>query len=137
MAVRTLLERLEHPDHPSERELVESEDHLIESIQANLQRVINARRGFAPVAPDYGLSDLSDLTGFGSSIPRVEEEIRKLVERYEPRLTNVKVRFLARQEQRFILQFDITGQMSLGSKNRPALFRSIVEPSGEMTVRRG
>lgn len=137
MAVRTLLERLEYPDHPSERELVESEEHLVESIQYNLQRLINARKGFAPVAQDYGLSDLSDLTGFGSSMSRVEDEIKKLIERYEPRLTSVRVRFVARQEQRFTLQFDITGQMTVGSKNRPALFRSIVEPSGEMTVRRG
>lgn len=55
----------------------------------NLYNVLNARRGRMAGCPDYGLDDVEDL---GRSPTQVAEAIRRLIQRFEPRIDRDSLR---------------------------------------------
>jgi len=136
MAGRTLLERLELPEGPEGRDREESDDVVLGSIRANLHRILNAQRGFSPIAKEYGLADLVESTFTVTSMSRIEEELRRTIERYEPRLTGVQVRFVNTSEVRLGLRFDVTAKATIGGRARPAKFTTTLEGGKELQVNR-
>lgn len=136
MAGRTLLERLALPEGPEGRERDESEDVVLGSIRANLHRILNSQRGFSQIAPEYGLSDLVESTFTSTSMGRIEDELRRTIERYEPRLTAVQVRFIATTEVRMGLRFDVSAKALVGGRARPAKFTTMLEGGRELSVNR-
>src|SRR5262249_56033403 len=67
-------------------------EQQVHSVLGNLRRLFNARRGSLAHLPEYGLPDLSDISP--SSPEKIESlrvAIREAVERFEPRLQNVRV----------------------------------------------
>src|SRR5262245_59408158 len=67
-------------------------EQQLHSVLGNLRRLFNARRGSLIHVPEYGLPDLSDVSP--SSPEKIESlrvAIREAVERFEPRLQNVRV----------------------------------------------
>lgn len=136
MAGRTLLERLALPEGPEGRDREESDDVVLGSIRANLHRILNSQRGFSPIAPEYGLADLVESTFTATSMGRIEDELRRTIERYEPRLSGVQVRFVATTEVRMGLRFDVTAKATIGGRARPAKFTTTLEAGRELSVRR-
>jgi len=136
MSGRTLLERLALPDGPEGRDREESDDVVLGSIRANLDRILNSQRGFSPIAADYGLADLVESSFTSGSIGRVEDELRRTIERYEPRLTSVQVRFVNTTEVRLGLRFEVSAKALVGNRARPAKFTTTVEAGGELSVLR-
>ncbi len=62
------------------------------SIMDHLQRLFNTREGSLPHLPGYGLPDMSQVyRNMPEGVDYLRECIRETVERYEPRLTKVKV----------------------------------------------
>ena len=135
---RTLLERLEDPDPAGERRVRMDENELRESIRRNLQRLLNSRHGGSPVAPDYGTPEFEahfrSGKGADSSLAR---ELARCIEKYEPRLRDVRVAFVVADEQRPLrLSFDISATMILDEETLPAVFHSVVETSGQIRIER-
>ena len=99
--------------------------------------MLNTRRGNAPVAPEYGIPDIVDLLhSFPESIRIMERAIRNTIEKYEPRLTNVRVRHLMPEDDVFMLHFEVTAVLSSpDSKKESVWFETKVAHSGEVTVR--
>src|SRR5438105_862425 len=133
---RTLLERLESPDRPGEREIEESQDELLASIQRNLQRILNTQRGFSPTVPEYGFEQIVDAVFNRATVVKLETDLKRAIELYEPRLSAVQVRFLPGSETRLSLRFDVVATASLRGQAHGARFQTVVENSGELTVRR-
>lgn len=66
----------------------------LESIKANLLKVLNARAGESLSAPGFGLNDFNDATLGSSDMLRVvSTDVRRAISDYEPRITDVHVRF--------------------------------------------
>lgn len=66
-----------------------------ESIRLHLIRMFTARQGSVQSIPDYGLPDLNDLTlSRAELINETCMAIQKCIEKYEPRLSCVKVTHL-------------------------------------------
>lgn len=67
----------------------------LRAIRAHLQALLNCTQGDCLAAPDYGLPDLTDLLrDVPDSLPSLRQVLRQSVQRYEPRLVHVQVRFL-------------------------------------------
>jgi type VI secretion system protein len=97
----TLLERI----HALEKEGKESVAHfsparLQQSLMRHLTAMLNTRRGNVPIAPDYGIADLTDLgSNFTEEgIGDLEAELARVILRYEPRLSDVRVQYAPRPD---------------------------------------
>lgn len=58
----------------------------VETILANLENVLNTKRGWGSPLPDFGIRTLTEYTSREDIARTVMAEIRENIERYEPRL---------------------------------------------------
>lgn len=104
-------------------------EELLESIHDHLIRLLNARQGVLRHLPDYGLPDL-DM--FYRDLPYSEQDIafavKNVIEKYEPRLENVRVQPRTRDLRHCVVRMEISGKLQDGSQVRfQTLFKSNCE----------
>lgn len=125
---RTLIERLEAMDRgeaPSGPLL--SEGLLVESILANVRRILNDRAACCASRPDYGMPDLNDVLGQGAdSVLDLARAVKKQIETFEPRLRNVQVVFRPDPDAIAALPFNVTGTVVLPDGESKVAFRSVL-----------
>jgi type VI secretion system protein len=86
------------------------------SIVEHLQILLNSRQGLAVTNEDYGLPDLTDVVHMiPDGLHMIENEIREAILKFEPRLTNVRVRFVPSDDP-FVMYFEISARRKDGSK---------------------
>lgn len=133
---RRLLERLADPRQDSVRNTRPSETQAVASILAHLGKMLNTRRGNAPVAPDYGIPDMADLLhSFPDSIRFLEQAIRTTIETYEPRLSSVRVKYSGPGDDVLRLHFDVTAVLAPTDSGRGISFSTEIDDNGEVVVR--
>lgn len=102
------------------------EEQLLVSVHDHLIRLLNARQGVLKHLPDYGLPDL-DM--FYRELPYSEQDIafsvKQVIEKYEPRLRNVRVQPRTRDIRRCVVRMEISGLLADGTAVRfQTLFKS-------------
>lgn len=132
----TLLQRLERPGSAADREISASPEEMIASIRTHLETMLNSRHHGSLTVPDYGTSDLSDLFRGHESVELIQREISRSIERYEPRLTDVEVAFVEREDS-LGLHFDIVATIVTDDEESPAVFRTVVESPTSLKVSAG
>jgi len=132
---RSLLHRLEYPRAKEARDLPGDSAEIIESVSRHLQVMLNTRQGNSQTVPDYGTTDFSDVARGYQSVRVVQEEIRRSIEKYEPRLRDIQVNFTPDEDQPFTLHFDIAATIVLEDGERTTMFQSVLESNGEVKVR--
>ena len=106
----------------------------VESIVEHLRFLLNTRIGEAPTVPDYGIEDLSDLTRmFPEAAETWERSIKATIEKYEPRLTAIRVRHIIRPEDPLIVHFEITARLA-EDRRRPLKFATQTDSSGHFDI---
>lgn len=83
-----------------------SSDVELQKIVANLNRVLNTKRGYGSFLNDFGISDLNEFTSRDVLIIRIMEEVKRNIELYEPRLMLVNIAVKENQDP-FRISFDI------------------------------
>lgn len=91
------------------------------SIIAYLTRLLNTRSGSAPIDPGFGMSDMSNIAGsfaFGTT-EAICAEVAIQIERYEPRLKQVRVIVNKTNNDREVisLRFEVTAKL-VNTENR-------------------
>jgi type VI secretion system protein len=133
---RSLLERLRRPAAEAARRSVEDPRERAASVLAHLQRMLNTRRGNVLVAPEYGAPDLTDIVGgFPESVAGVEQAIKRSVERYEPRLRDVRVTYRPQEDDPLTLGFEIAARMTLDGGAQTVSFVTRLTPEGRFEVK--
>jgi len=108
-------------------------EQQVHSVLGNLRRLFNARRGSLAHVPEYGLPDLSDISP--SSPEKIESlrvAIREAVERFEPRLQNVRVTREAARADSAHLVFLLSARMGSGTRVR---FQTTIRSSEPVEIR--
>ncbi len=106
----------------------------VAAIVAHLQVLLNTRRGDAVTAPEFGVTDFSDLAHeFPGAIPTLVKSIKATVVEFEPRLKNVNVRHLA-EDGSLTLRFEISAQLAKGRVVRTLRLATTVRPGGHIDV---
>ena len=106
----------------------------IPSIIEHLRYLLNTRIGEAPTVPDYGIEDLSDLAQmFPEAAETWEKSIRKTIEKYEPRLTDVQVRHQT-TDNPMTIAFEIVARLAEGDRNTPITFETQTDPTGVFKI---
>ena len=104
------------------------------SIAAHLRVLFGSREGAAAAAPELGRPDLTDLVHtWPEGVRAVERSLRTLVERFEPRLTEVSVR-AASSTDPLALAFQVRGRVR-GAGPRVVRFLTEIDSLGRCTVR--
>jgi len=131
MGFRGILSRVAQASAPGEYRPPVDE---VESIIEHLRAILNARRGQAVAASDYGMVDFADLLhSFPQAVQVLQRSIRETVLAYEPRLKNVRVRHLPDSDE-LLVKFEITAQLSREGARRLVRFRTQANPSGSFEV---
>lgn len=89
--------------------------HLSDSVCKHLTQLLNARRGVLEHLSDYGLPDVEDLyEGLPYSQQTLANEVKRTIEKYEPRITNLIVRPIDIKEENCVIRFEIRAQLKTG-----------------------
>ncbi len=136
MREQRLLERIQLWEKEPDRRSREDSGRTIDSVMAHLQRILNTRQGSVQIAEDFGLPDFTDLIdNYPESIRDLERSIRKMILKYEPRLSSVQVNFIPQEDEKLSLDFQITAELVSGREKLPVLFESQMESSGKVNVK--
>ncbi len=136
MREQRLLERIRLWEKEPDRRSREDTGRIIDSVLMHLQRILNTKIGSVQIAEDFGLPDFTDLIdNYPESIRDLERSIRKMVLKYEPRLSSVKVVFIPQEEAKLSLDFQITAELETEDEKVPVMFESQMESSGKMKVK--
>ncbi|HUU46858.1 MAG TPA: type VI secretion system baseplate subunit TssE [Acidobacteriota bacterium] len=124
---RTLLERLADPDPPGERRLELNVGRLTQSVLRHLRKMLNSRTGHAPAQPDYGISDLNEFKfAYPDSITPMRQAIQASIEKYEPRLKNVRVAWVPDEDDPLNVRFEIAARLVIANDEVPISFATSV-----------
>ncbi len=122
-----LFERLAHPEPPGGRRLELDIGLLKRSIINHLQHMFNSRHGHAEAQPDYGIPDLNAfMFEFPDSITPMRQAIERSIEKYEPRLKNVKAVWVRDEENPLNIRFEITARLAVDKGSVPMKFATQV-----------
>ena len=112
MREERLLERIRSFEKDPIQRKIDNPKRVINSIINHLQKILNIRTGSVMIADDFGLPDFTDLLiTYPESQNDIERSIENMIKRYEPRLIDVKVKFIPSEEQTFALRFKITAKL--------------------------
>ena len=83
------------------------------SIKDNLTRIFNTREGLLPHLKDYGLPDISEIyRTMPHGIERLESAIKTTIEKFEPRLKNIKLMRLPQTQGKVLtIEFTVSGEV--------------------------
>lgn len=132
-----LLERLRRlENNPGSRLEEENHQRRLDSIRSYLERLLNTRAGNADIDTELGLPDLTDLPNqmSGDRIREVQESIRKLLMKYESRLGGLRIEFVKEDDEPGQMRFRIMGQLAEGRDPQPAVFTTLIEGGGKITI---
>jgi type VI secretion system protein len=133
---RSLTERLRDPEAGRAPTLRENTQRLADSVQANLQRVLNSRHGVTPIREDYGIPDISDMVHlFPDATAELRNGIKSAIEKFEPRLRRVNVKHAPDPDDPLSMRFEITAELVTDGDKAGVWFETRVNGDGGVSVK--
>lgn len=123
--------RLEEKADPHET----LETRQINSILSHLSKLLNTRQGSVSIAPDFGVPDITNLPGENllETRQKVEAVIQGVVQKYEPRLKNVKMYMQQEEKAEFSLKFRLEANLT-EKEDVPVIFETVVSTEGKISI---
>ncbi len=132
----TLLERIDalenaRAEAPRQR--------LERSLARHLTSMLNTRRGSVPIAADYGISDVTDLGRSFSeeSVAEFKAELERVIMRYEPRLSDVRVTYTPRPDMPLSAVFEIEAFVNTDEGRQTLHFETMLDATGTVRLAGG
>jgi type VI secretion system protein len=105
------------------------------SVATHLAKMLSTRAGSLKPLPDYGLPDLNDMRlSLHDSLQQARIAIERFIEAYEPRLREVRVISLPRDNNPLSLAFAIEGLLEVDGFKRQVSFSARLDGSGQVKV---
>ncbi len=111
------------------------ETRQINSIISHLSKLLNTRQGSVSIAPDFGVPDITNLPGENilETKQKVEAVIQGVVQKYEPRLKNVKMFMQQEEKAEFSLKFRLEANLT-EKEDVPVIFETVVSTEGKISI---
>jgi len=130
-----LLERIQHletnPDVRVERNIT----HKIHSIMNHLQNLLNTHQGNVLIAEDYGIPEI--INTHGESITemtrRLENTLQDVITKYEPRLSNVRVKLISQEDDVLSLRFKLDAVL-IEYNSIPVVLETVISSEGKVNI---
>jgi type VI secretion system protein len=105
------------------------------SVATHLAKMLRTGAGSVKPLPDYGLPDLNDMRlSLHDSLQQARIAIERFIEAYEPRLSDVRVISLPRDNNPLSLAFAIEGLLEVDGLKRQVSFSARLDGSGQVKV---
>ncbi|MDR0826975.1 MAG: type VI secretion system baseplate subunit TssE [Desulfovibrio sp.] len=110
---------------------------LNRSLLRHLTSILNTRRGSVPIAPDYGIADVTDLgSSFtAESVADMGEDLERIVVRYEPRLSAVHIDYTPKPDMPLAAVFGLNATIQTKNGAVPLHFDTILDATGAVRLR--
>lgn len=130
---RGLLQRIEHAARSPGSGAAGAGSGQI-SILEHVQALLNTRQGSSRLDPSYGIPDITDvLHSLPGGMAVLRSMIEECIRRHEPRLTNIRVAALAKDDDAALhLRFEVQARLASGGSIR---FETEVSRAGRVRVR--
>jgi type VI secretion system protein len=133
---RRLLERIATWNAGEQRSNETQVDVLLDSVMSHLSRLLNTRQGSVQIDPLFGVPDFTNLAGTTAmgSTREIEEEIRRMVVRYEPRITSPRVTLNRQETDVMSIRFSLEGSLEVDDREIPLRISTTVGANGRVSV---
>ena len=133
-----LLERIRRLDEQQDRRQASDPSLLTDSVTRHLIQILNSRQGGCQSAPELGVPDFTHLSANpeAADMLSMERTIEKVIERFEPRMKDVRMRFKERLDNSLTLLFTIEARLALENLDIPVIFESTVGADGRVFINR-
>ncbi|GGE39372.1 hypothetical protein GCM10007421_11690 [Halopseudomonas oceani] len=110
-------------------------DAVSASVTAQLARMLSTRAGSVQMLPDYGLPELNDMRlTLHDTRQQARAAIERFIDRYEPRLCDVRVASQHDASDPLRLAFTISARLNLPELRRPVTFNVQLDGRGHAAV---
>ncbi len=138
MTARTLFETFRYIEKTPDR--LDNSSSYTDSILEHLRNILNTRRGSVLIADNYGMPDLTNFPGenLGEAVLELEKMMRVTIERYEPRLKNIKISYNPDASDALTLKFGLSAELIVDNagQQRPIFFETVITSDGMVKVER-
>ena len=111
------------------------EASALASVAAHLAKMLSTRAGSVQTLPDYGVPDLNNMNqSLHESLSQARRAIEHFIERYEPRLSRVRVVSMPREHNPLRLAFNIEGLLEVEGRQRQVRFSAQLDGGGQVSV---
>jgi type VI secretion system protein len=133
---RRLLERIATWNAGEQRSNETQVDVLLDSVMSHLSRLLNTRQGSVQIDPLFGVPDFTNLAGTTAmgSTREIEEEIRRMVVRYEPRIKSPRVTLNRQETDVLSIRFSLEGSLEVDDREIPLRISTTVGANGRVSV---
>ncbi len=137
MKERRLLERIAAWEDGEERTNKTQVDILVTSVMDHLRRLLNTRQGSVLLDPKFGVPDFTNTAGglTAGSLSDIEEEIRRMVLKYEPRIKSPKVTVSRESTDVLSIQFGLQGRLEVDDREIPLQLSTTIGANGKVQIR--
>ncbi|MBF0170493.1 MAG: type VI secretion system baseplate subunit TssE [Nitrospinae bacterium] len=138
MREERLLERIARWEEGDDRTGVSDTERLVTSVVEHLRHILNTRQGSALIDPDYGVPEFTNLVGTfeAGEVTDVAADMERIIRRYEPRLSSVKVTFAPKENDNLTLRFSVSGEVQADDRTIPLTIETAITAEGRITIRR-
>ena len=135
MAESRLLERLSRYEKDSGSTSAYHSSQDVQSVVNHLRRLLNTRVGSASIGDDYGIPDLTNVIGseHSQTVTELRQNIQQAINKYEPRLQNVKIAVELDKDDVLSLRFRAEGNI-VGGENLPVVFETVISTDGKIDI---
>ncbi|MBN1290602.1 MAG: type VI secretion system baseplate subunit TssE [Candidatus Latescibacteria bacterium] len=135
MSDERLLERIRNLENNPETRTERSLSRKINSIIAHLQNLLNTHQGSVLIANDYGIPDITNSHGEGITelTRRIERTLQQTILKYEPRLTNVRVKLLSEKDDVLNMRFKLEAVL-VHDNSIPVILETVVSADGKVEI---
>lgn len=137
MRERRLLERIANwSEADAERTSQTQVDILVRSVRDHLARLLNTRQGSVPIDPYFGVPDFTNLAGGtgAGSVVEMEDEIRRMVMKYEPRVKSPRVVLNRETTDVLSIRFLLQGTLEVDHREIPLQISTTVGSNGRVDI---
>jgi len=133
---RRLLERIASWEVGDQRTNQTQVDILVRSVMNHLARLLNTRQGSVQIDPLFGVPDFTNLAGgmAAGSTREIEEEIRRMVLKYEPRIKSPKVTLNREETDVLSIRFALEGTLEVDNRDIPLQISTTVGANGRVNI---
>lgn len=129
------LERLVRAGQSGEADQSCTYGEELTSIILHLQKLLNTRQGSVQISPEYGVPDMNSVheNSIAETGRRMEQVLTRVIERFEPRLADVRVSMEQKDGMLLELKFKLEASLSR-QPDIPVVFETVINANGNITV---
>ncbi len=132
-----LLKRFSRWEEQSEGGVDEADTNtLMESIQQDLEKIYNTRRGTVLIDEEFGIPDFSQmLNGYTApDVGQILQQIHMQTKKYESRLNSLQMKYVEQNKFPGKLQFQLTASIKVNERELPFSVNVFLSDDGSVNL---